>query len=63
MLCGVVDLGLQIKEALSRVPSVQVGPDCTLEQSGGHARLGARRSPRRRGGAGLRGRGRRPRGM
>jgi len=34
----VVDLNPPIKEALSRVPSVQVGPDCALEHSGGHAR-------------------------
>jgi len=51
MPCGVVDLSPVIKEALLRVPSVQVGPGCAPDHSGGHARLGARRSPRRLRGA------------
>jgi len=55
MPCDVVDLSPAVEEALSRVPFVRVGPDCATMHSCGHARLGARRSPRRRGGAGLRG--------
>jgi len=51
MPCGVVDLSQLIKEALLRVPSVQVGPGCAPNHPGGHAHLDARRSPRRRGGA------------
>jgi len=51
MPCGVVDLSPVIKEAPVRVPSVQVGPGCAPDHRGGHARLGARRSPRRLRGA------------
>jgi len=51
MPCGVVDLSPLIKEALSGVPFVQVGPDCTLNPFCGHAPLDARRSPRRLRGA------------
>ena len=51
MPCGVVDLSQEIKEALSRLPSVQVGPGCTPKQCCGHAHLDARRSPRRLRGA------------
>jgi hypothetical protein len=51
MPCDVVDLSPPIKEALLRVPSVQVGPGCTQNHLGGHAHLDARRSPRRLRGA------------
>jgi len=51
MPCDVADLSPPISEVLSRVPSVQVGPNCTPWYSGGHARLDARRSPRRLRGA------------
>jgi len=63
MPCGVVDLSPVIEEALAGMPAARVGRSGAGNLCCGHARLGARRSPRRRGGAGLRGCRRRPRGL